>query len=184
MNSGSCRTKKTLVALVAVAAIVSPLSTSAGAVGQPGRQGSHGERATYYLDVGDALPPLFRELSSSEATAAGLEAPEDTPTAFYQSDESGAYVAVHLSVGKGRSSRAIMSGLFDHPEQVYTNEDLFSFFADAGVPADQVSLTPGEWSTPNVGDRAGNRRLHDSRKANRRTSRCSSCWSDAGPTPR
>ena len=53
---------------------------------------------------------------------------------MYESEESGSGVVLHMTVGKGRMSRAIMEELFETPETLYTADDLMALFAEQGAP--------------------------------------------------
>jgi hypothetical protein len=143
----SSRMKLLLVAIAAT--IVFPLGASAGARAKDPRSKRLSlDDAAYYLDIVHELPPSFRPFSPEDAPS------DETATVAYQSDETGASVVLHMTVGRGRFARAIMEELFESPEMLYTTDELISRFADQGAPIDKISVTPGEWTDVDAGDRA------------------------------
>ena len=157
MRSGTYRTKAMLTTTTIITMIVMgfPLGVHAAARSSDAPpRGLSVEDAAYYLEVGDTLPSSFRQLTPDEVTAQLGAPPEDSPVAIYRSDENRAFVVVRLAVGKGKNSRAIFADVFDHPEQLYTTEDFVSLLADADIPADQISVTSGEWHDVAAGDAA------------------------------
>jgi len=141
-----------LLLVVVAATIVFPLSASVDArVRDPRPKGLSLHDAAYYLDIIHTLPPSFRPLGADDL---GADAPEDSATAAYGSEESGAFVILHLTVGKGRTLRVVTEELFEHPEDFFDSEAMSAYLADQGIPTEQISVTPGTWSDAAVGDRA------------------------------
>ena len=152
MSSATGRTKSMLVAIAAATV----LAVSVPAVARQtsaAKKGLSVDDKPYYLDVGDALPGSFRRLTPEEvAEVAGEDG--DAGVVAYQSDESRAAIIMHLDIGKGRSSRAALGEILDQPAQPVTAEDMAELFADENVAADQISVSPPEWSAVEVGDAA------------------------------
>src|SRR5439155_1396041 len=152
MSSATGRTKLMLAAIAAATV----LAVSAPAVGRQtsaAKKGLSVDDTAYYLDVGGTLPVSFRRLTPDDVTE--VVGDDGDPTAVaYQSDESRAAVIVHLEVGKGRSSRAVLGEILNRLEQRVTAEDMAQLFADEGVTADRISVDPAEWSDVDAGDSA------------------------------
>jgi hypothetical protein len=152
----SLRRRRTTQVLAAIAvAIAFPLAASAGAASDSGtKRGLSLDDATYYVDVGDAVPPSFRQLSTDEITTITGGRLPDGAIAAYLAEDPGEALFLHLTVGKGRSAGAVFEYAVRHADQDYSPDDLVGLLTDQDVPADQVSIEPAQWADVSVGDAA------------------------------
>jgi len=128
------------------------IATPAGAAGKP--PGLASGDAAYYADVGPLVPQSFHRLGSQEIAALAGADVSDPGFAGYRSDDPPAALFVHVTIGKGQTARAVFLDDLRRADQRFQTEDLIGFLADDEIPADQVSVTGGEWTDLAVGDAA------------------------------